>query len=84
MQKLGITHIYDLRSKPELQRNRDAGRGDVVEWDGCKRVFVPVFRDEDYSPEGLAVRLRDYASNDGEVIIPLCSVEEWTHELTID
>ncbi|TVY75902.1 Tyrosine-protein phosphatase, partial [Lachnellula suecica] len=66
MQKLGITHMYDLRSEPELQRNRDAGRGDVVEWEGCERVFVPVFRNEDYSPEGLAVRLKDYASNDAE------------------
>jgi len=74
MQKLGITHIYDLRSGPELQRNRDAGRGGVVEWEGCERVFVPVFRDDrDYSPEGLAVRLRDYASNDGEVfLVPIC------------
>jgi hypothetical protein len=70
MQTLGVTHIYDLRSGPELQRNRDAGRGDVVEWDGCERVFVPVFRDADYSPEGLAVRLRHYASNDGEVFSP--------------
>jgi hypothetical protein len=67
MQKLGITHIYDLRSVPELQRNRDAGRGDVVEWEGCERVFVPVFRDVDYSPEGVAVRLMDYASPDAEV-----------------
>jgi hypothetical protein len=70
MQSLGITHIYDLRSGPELQRNRDAGRGDVVEWKGCERVFVPVFRDADYSPQGLAVRLRHYASNDGEVSLP--------------
>lgn len=67
MQNLGITHIYDLRSVPELQRNRDAGRGDVVQWEGCERVFVPVFRDEDYSPEGMAARLMDYASPDAEV-----------------
>ncbi|TVY21519.1 Tyrosine-protein phosphatase [Lachnellula arida] len=66
MQNLGITHIYDLRSVPELQRNRDAGRGDVVQWEGCERVFVPVFRDEDYSPEGMAARLMDYASPDAE------------------
>ena len=67
MKRLGITHIYDLRSVPEIQRMEAAGRGGIVEWEGCERVFVPVFRDEDYSPEGLAVRLRDYASDDPDV-----------------
>jgi hypothetical protein len=69
MQRLGITHIYDLRSVPEIKRSEDAGRGGVTEWDGCKRVFVPVFRDQDYSPESLAVRLKDYASSDKEVCL---------------
>ncbi len=67
MQRLGITHVYDLRSIPEIKRNEDAGRGGIVEWDGCERVFAPVFRDEDYSPEALAVRLTDYASGDVDV-----------------
>ena len=67
MQRLGISHIYDLRSIPEIKRNEDAGRGGVVEWEGCKRVIVPVIRDEDYSPEALAVRLTDYASGDVDV-----------------
>ncbi|KAG9244984.1 tyrosine phosphatase family-domain-containing protein [Calycina marina] len=60
MQSLGITHCYDLRSSTEIQRNIDAGRGGVKEWEGCERVFVPVFRDQDYSPEKLAVRFKDY------------------------
>lgn len=60
--KLGITHIYDLRSNNEIQRNwRNAEAGGPIEWDGCKRVYVPVFEDMDYSPEKLAVRYKDYS-----------------------
>lgn len=61
LKNLGITHIYDLRSKVEIERAAAAGRGGVVEWDGCTRVFVPVFTDQDYSPEQLALRYKDYA-----------------------
>ncbi|KAI9046900.1 hypothetical protein LZ554_008978 [Drepanopeziza brunnea f. sp. 'monogermtubi'] len=66
IRKLGITHIYDLRSNNEIERNRVAGIGGIVEWEGCERVFVPVFEDQDYSPEALAERFRDYASGSAE------------------
>lgn len=62
MQKLGVTHIYDLRSKIEIARSEAAGRGGIVQWDGCARVFAPVFTDQDYSPEQLALRYKDYTS----------------------
>jgi hypothetical protein len=62
MQEHGITHTYDLRSNNEIERNIAAGRGGIVEWDGCTRVFVPVFADKDYSPENLAIRYKDYSS----------------------
>ncbi len=71
MQRLGIARIYDLRSNPEIERNRAAGRGGVVEWEGCERVFVPVFQDEDYSPENIAVRYADYCSSGSGVNISL-------------
>ena len=67
MQQLGITHIYDLRSNNEIERAQAAGRGGVVEWDGCQRVFVPVFEDTDYSPEKLALRYKSYAADGTEV-----------------
>ncbi|TAQ84525.1 hypothetical protein B7494_g7151 [Chlorociboria aeruginascens] len=63
LQKLGITHVYDLRSNNEIERNKAAGRGDIVEWEGCERVFAPVFEDMDYSPEKLAIRFQAYASD---------------------
>jgi len=66
MTRLGITRIYDLRSVPEIERNKSGGRGGIVEWEGCERVFVPVFRNEDYSPESLAVRFKDYADGGPE------------------
>lgn len=67
MNSLGITHIYDLRSNNEIERNQAAGRGGVVTWEGCERFFVPVFVDEDYSPEKIAIRFQDYASDGTEV-----------------
>jgi Tyrosine phosphatase family len=68
LKSLGITHMYDLRSKVEIDRNKDAGWGGVKEWDGCERVFAPVFIDQDYSPENLALRFKDYASDGTEVM----------------
>jgi hypothetical protein len=65
---LGITRMYDLRSNVEIDRNRDAGWGGVKEWDGCERVFAPVFIDQDYSPENLALRFKDYATDGTEVM----------------
>ena len=32
----------------------------MKEWEGCERVFVPVFADLDYSPEALALRFKQY------------------------
>lgn len=71
IKKLGITHMYDLRSNPEIERAQAAGRGGIITlWDGCERVFVPVFADQNYSPESLAIRFRNYASSGTEVRLP--------------
>ncbi|KAL0937865.1 tyrosine phosphatase [Colletotrichum truncatum] len=67
LQDLGITHVYDLRSTIELKRLAQAGTNcDVREWPGATRVFVPVFRDQDYGPEAIALRYRNYSSNGTE------------------
>lgn len=67
---LGITHVYDLRSKVEIDR----AHGKPLEtdwqpreWSGSKRVFVPIFLDDDYSPEALAVRFQQYSHRATEV-----------------
>lgn len=69
-ERLGITHVYDLRSEVEIDRSRGkmlAGNWQPREWSGCQRVFVPVFLDQDYSPEALAARCAQYAHRSSEV-----------------
>lgn len=67
IKSLGITHVYDLRSNPEIEKAEAAGRGGVVEFEGSKRVFAPVFTEVDYSPQNLMVRFKNYQSGSPEV-----------------
>lgn len=69
-ENLGITHVFDLRSKVEIDRAHGktlAADWQPKEWPGSKRVFVPVFLDQDYSPEALAVRFGQYSHHSTEV-----------------
>ncbi|GAW26703.1 putative tyrosine phosphatase [Rosellinia necatrix] len=69
-QQLGIKLVYDLRSAAEIARSVDSARGfPLREWEGSERKFVPVFLDQDYSPEALAVRYKNYASDSDEGFI---------------
>jgi protein tyrosine/serine phosphatase len=72
LQSLGIKHVYDLRSKNEIENNKKAGFGGIKEWNGCERVFAPVFLEQDYSPENIAIRFKDYASDGTEVLASGC------------
>jgi Tyrosine phosphatase family len=74
LQALGITHVYDLRSVVEIQRAATSpGRvGEVKAWPGATRVFLPVFLDQDYSPEAVALRFSNYAG-EGCDVSRLCS-----------
>lgn len=64
---LGITHVFDLRSKPEIERDAKLDGRQPREWDGARRVFAPVFLDEDYSPEAVAKRYSHFSNAEGEV-----------------
>jgi hypothetical protein len=58
-----VTKVYDLRSIPEIAKN-GVGRIEGIEW-----IHVPVFQEEDYSPEKLAIRWGYYTSGlDGFVM----------------
>ncbi|KAJ4402150.1 hypothetical protein N0V85_005362 [Neurospora sp. IMI 360204] len=57
MQKLGITHVYDFRSKMEFGKTPGT---EPKEWEGAQRHYVPVFPGVDLSPEALAVRMRRF------------------------
>ncbi|KAL7621217.1 hypothetical protein AAE478_008534 [Parahypoxylon ruwenzoriense] len=67
LQALGIEKVYDLRSTVEIERGMREGYGwHVKEWEGASRVFVPVFLDQDYSPEALALRYKNYSSESSQ------------------
>ncbi|KAI1131033.1 tyrosine phosphatase [Nemania abortiva] len=68
--QLGIKLVYDLRSAVEIARGLDSGHGfPLREWEGSERKFVPVFLDQDYSPEALALRYKNYAAESDEGFI---------------
>ncbi len=70
----GIGHVFDLRSKPEVDKGwagvvgKDAngsehvrpGWIEAMESAGVKRSWTPVFEESDYSPERLAERYSKY------------------------
>lgn len=64
---LRITHVFDLRSLPEIERDAKLDGRQPREWDGAERVFAPVFLVEDYSPEAVARRYAHFSSEGGEV-----------------
>lgn len=58
-----ITTIFDLRSIIEIEKMKTLTP--VIEIEGVRRVFAPVFQYTDYSPELIAIRHRGYTSTDG-------------------
>ncbi|KAG8166638.1 hypothetical protein KVR01_002327 [Diaporthe batatas] len=62
---LRISHVFDLRSLPELKHDAELGGRQPREWDGAQRIFAPVFLDEDYSPEAVARRYAHFSSAEG-------------------
>ncbi|KAI0886072.1 tyrosine phosphatase family-domain-containing protein [Annulohypoxylon maeteangense] len=68
LQSLGISKVFDLRSAAEIKygfHGNDSG-WKVKEWDGARREFVPVFLDQDFSPEALALRYKNYSSESAQ------------------
>jgi protein tyrosine/serine phosphatase len=62
---LKIRRLYDLRSEREV--NNQSQTTETTDIDGVERVLVPVFRDENYSPEGLARKFKNYTAQDEDV-----------------
>lgn len=60
--KLNVAATYDLRSNPEIESLSDTCP--VIEIPGITRHFVPVFEEDDLSPEALAKRYSSYTSGD--------------------
>lgn len=73
LRRLGITRVFDLRSAVEsgtpgyrVARGEPAAPVLPESWVGIDRVWLPVFLDQDYSPEAIAIRFQKY-SNGTEV-----------------
>lgn len=72
--ELGIKHIYDFRSAPEVKKlsaslphtsSTDATtnpHSHVLQPEGITRWFTPVYEEEDYGPVALATKLEWYTS----------------------
>ncbi|KAI5362034.1 Putative tyrosine-specific protein phosphatase [Septoria linicola] len=73
MQKdLSISHIFDLRSTPEIQRDGPEWQGvevdvaDPFAEHGMTRKWTPVFAAKDYGPEQVGLRYQHYTRTGSE------------------
>lgn len=62
LHELGISTIFDLSSSPEIEKRKAAG--DTLRIEGIKRIHAPVFTDQNYSPESIALRFKNYVGKD--------------------
>ena len=68
IRSLGIRHIFDLRSNPEIKQLKISGTSmGVTDWPGVERVYVPVFPEDAYDPVSMATRHADYQKGTKEV-----------------
>jgi protein tyrosine/serine phosphatase len=63
-QKLNIYYVYDLRSQPELNSILRTAGANCLEIPGITRHFVPVYKEEDYSPAALGEKYAMYTAPD--------------------
>jgi hypothetical protein len=63
-QDLNIRTLYDLRSQPEINSVLKTSGAAGVEVRGVTRHFVPVYKDEDYSPVALGRKYAMYTAPD--------------------
>jgi hypothetical protein len=62
LKDLGITTSFDLRSKQQIDR-----AGGYRELEGIRRIWRPIFGEEEYTPEKAAIRYQQYSSMDVKV-----------------
>lgn len=85
LKELGVRKVFDLRSVPEIQKQGPEWQGVEVETSvfttrsedssepvpegEIERIWCPVFRNQDYGPEQVALRFRNYARSGSEVCL---------------
>jgi len=77
LQTLGIRMVFDLRSVMEVDKSKNKD-SQYEAWlaspKGPERIFVPIFQDDDFAPEALAVRFKDYSAQGTEGVCYLFGV----------
>ncbi len=74
LRSLGVQSVFDLRSKPETDRDpvELPGRTDQDESNhkayGLERIWTPVFAEEEFTPEKIALKFKEYAGRGTEVV----------------
>lgn len=68
LRALGVTMIFDLRSKVQIDR-----AGGHKEIEGIQWIWCPVFGEEEYTQEKAGLRYQQYASDGTEVSEPKVS-----------
>ncbi|KAI8932200.1 hypothetical protein NX059_011080 [Plenodomus lindquistii] len=71
---LGVAHVFDLRSAPEVEKDGLSVVDPSIQptWlramqdAGIQRTWASVFKETDYSPEGIAERYQKYMQNSVE------------------
>jgi hypothetical protein len=62
LKELGITISFDIRSKQQIDR-----AGGYKELEGIRRIWCPVFGEDEYTPEKAAIRYQQYSSDGVDV-----------------
>ncbi|KAI0600696.1 tyrosine phosphatase [Biscogniauxia sp. FL1348] len=63
---LGAAAATEAKEKGEKVEEIATKGWKIKEWEGARRVYVPVFLDLDYSPEALALRYKNYTTDSDE------------------
>ncbi|KAI9716388.1 MAG: hypothetical protein M1828_000377 [Chrysothrix sp. TS-e1954] len=66
LRSLGIELMFDLRSHVELEKSKTRDPPPREQIEGIEWIHTPVFADQDYSPEQIALRYRSYAQGGPE------------------
>ncbi|KAF9525581.1 putative tyrosine-protein phosphatase [Crepidotus variabilis] len=64
LHELGISIIFDIRSQQQIDRV-----GGPRELEGIRRVWIPVFGQEEYTPEKAGLRYQQYAGDGTDGIV---------------
>ena len=68
---LGVTHIFDLRTNPEIAKFQVSdSTSPISNWPGIERIYNPVIPEEGFTPANMEARHAEYRDRSMEVYPP--------------